>query len=81
MGMFIKANGKMIKLMAMANIHIWMAQDTKDFGRKTSNKALEKSTGLMVLNLRVIIQMEKSKEMGCLCGLITRNIKDNSRIT
>jgi hypothetical protein len=53
MVMYMKENGKMIKLMAWGFIHIWMEQDTMECGLMINNKDLVLKNGLMEQNMKV----------------------------
>lgn len=55
----MKVNGKMIKLMDLEDIIIVMVQHMKENGRKINKKVLEKKLGLMDLNIKDIIWMER----------------------
>lgn len=48
MGMSMKVNGRMIKHMVMASIIIMMELTMRVTGKKTSNTATAKKSGLMV---------------------------------
>lgn len=54
----IQANGKMTKLMEWAYICIRMDQNTLEIGSKMRNMALENSSGLMALPIKVNIEVE-----------------------
>lgn len=57
-------NGKIIKQMDMGNIYIQMEQNMKECGETIYNMVLVLKLGLMVVNMKVIMLMEKKKEKG-----------------
>ena len=59
MVIFMMANGRMIKHMALENILIQMVQNMKAFGLMINNMVKEKKNGLMVLNMKVTINLAK----------------------
>ena len=54
MVMFMMANGKMIKQMAMVNTLIQTEQHMREVGKKISSMARDKNTGLMELSTQEI---------------------------
>ena len=62
MGMFMKENGKMIRLMVMEFIHTLMAQTMLVTGLKTSKTVKELRLGPMALNTRVVTKKERNME-------------------
>jgi hypothetical protein len=59
---FTKDNGLEIRLMVKEHILMLMVHTIMVIGSMTSNMGTEWSLGLMVLNTKVIILMEKKKE-------------------
>jgi len=58
MVIFMKENGKMIKLMERVGIYIVMVHHTKEIGLKINNMVWELKDGQIVLNTKVIIIWE-----------------------
>ena len=75
-----KASGKMIKLMGLVNTLIQTGLSMKDFGSTISNMDREKKNGLMVLNMKEIINMEKKMDSANFYGPICHLIKEISMI-
>jgi ATP-dependent protease HslVU (ClpYQ) ATPase subunit len=59
MVIFMKVNGKTIKLMDKENIFIKMEQHTMEVGRKTNNMGMGERHGLMEPNMKEIILKAK----------------------
>jgi hypothetical protein len=80
MGIFMKENGLMIKLMGTGFTFIQMVLSMKETGAKTNKRALEKRHGQMVLVIKVTIRMAANQEEGSSFGLTVRNMMVNSLI-
>jgi len=50
----------MIMHMAQELMNTWMVQDLSDSGKWTSNMVMVSKCGLMVVNMKVIINLEKN---------------------
>jgi hypothetical protein len=62
MGMSMKENGLVIKLMGLVFTLTWMEQSTLDSGRKTSSTDKEKRVGQMVQCTKETISKERNKD-------------------
>lgn len=62
MEIFMKENGRMIKLMDLVDIITKMEQNIKESGKRINNKDLEKNHGQMVRIIRDSMKMERNME-------------------
>lgn len=81
MEMCMKDNEKMIKHMAKASTIIWMGQNTKGIGLKTSRMALELKFGKMAQGMKGNMIVAKKMEWEIFIEVTDLNMKDNSIIT
>ena len=78
---FMKEIGKTTKPTAMGNTVKKMVQSSKVIGKTISNMVKEQKFGETPLNTKVIILMERSKDMVYLLSMMEVITKDNSIIT
>ena len=74
MGMFMMANGKMIKLMVLEPISIKMGQDILENGRTMFNTGKERKHGMMDPVIMVCTMMERNTDRGFIPGAMDPNI-------
>ena len=81
MAMFMKENGRMIKLMGKECTPMLMDQDTRVTGVRTSNTDKELRNGQMVLLTKVNTTRVKSMEEALLHGLTNPHLPVSSKTT
>jgi hypothetical protein len=62
MAISMKGDGWMIKLMEVAHIFIQMEPNMMEIGRMINSMAMELNHGLMVLDMKDIMKMEKNMD-------------------
>lgn len=81
MVIFTMAIGRTIRLMASGNILIQMEHNMRAIGWTISNMDKEKNTGLMVLNMKALINTERKMALDNFYGLINLLIAELSLTT
>ena len=76
MEIFMKENGKTIRQMVMEFTHIAMVRNTKVIGEKIFKTAMERKFGLMEVNTKDCIKMEKNMVMEDMCGQMGALMKE-----
>jgi hypothetical protein len=75
MEMYMKENGKMIKLMVMVSIIMQMEQNMKVSGEKISKKGQEEKSGQIKVVFKECTKMVKSMALVNLYGLMEHAMK------
>lgn len=73
MGIYLKASGNVIKLMAKEYISMSMEQDMKVNGRMIFNMDMALKLGMMGLNMKEIMLMGRSKAKEHILGLMGKH--------
>ncbi len=81
MAMSTRVCGTIIRQAVMGTITIQRVQTMKAFGFKICNMDMGRRLGKMDLTLRVNINLERSVDMGDMCGLMALSMKASGLIT
>lgn len=74
MEIYMKVIGRMIKLKEEVFMNIWMEPSILETGKKIDNMDMELRLGLMELNMKEIMNKEKSMGLDLLNGLMAQFI-------
>ena len=80
MVMSMKENGSMTRLRVVAHMSIWMEPSMLEIGKKTDKMAMELKLGLIMLNMKAIMNSVKNMELEPLNGQTILHILENSII-